>query len=43
MLVGPGVTVPVADGSPALGTWQSVPLVECDGPRTRTVLVAPPG
>ena len=39
MLVGPGETVPVEDGSLALGTWQSVLLVECDGPRTRTVRV----
>lgn len=37
MLVGPDVTVPVSDGQPDLGTWQSVLLVECDGPRTRTV------
>ena len=39
MLVGPSVTVPVTHGSLALGTWQSVLLVECDGPRTRTVQV----
>lgn len=39
LLVGPGETVPVDDGSLALGTWQSVLLVECDGPRTRTVRV----
>lgn len=39
MLVGPSVTVPVEDGSLALGTWQSVLLVECDGPRTRTLRV----
>jgi secondary thiamine-phosphate synthase enzyme len=39
LFVGPGETVPVEDGSPALGTWQSVRLVECDGPRTRTVRV----
>ena len=39
MLVGPSVTVPVRDGGPDLGTWQSVLLVECDGPRTRTVRV----
>ncbi|OLZ41263.1 hypothetical protein A6E15_09805 [Natrinema saccharevitans] len=38
-LLGPDVTIPVADGEPALGTWQSVLLVECDGPRTRTVSV----
>jgi len=39
MLVGASETVPVEDGSLALGTWQSVLLVECDGPRTRTVAV----
>ena len=39
MLVGPSVTVPVRGGHPDLGTWQSVLLVECDGPRTRTVRV----
>jgi secondary thiamine-phosphate synthase enzyme len=41
MLVGPSVTVPVADGALASGTWQSVLFVECDGPRTRTVQVVP--
>jgi secondary thiamine-phosphate synthase enzyme len=39
MLVGPATTVPVAEGSLELGTWQSVLFVECDGPRTRTVRV----
>ncbi|RXK51362.1 secondary thiamine-phosphate synthase enzyme YjbQ [Halorientalis pallida] len=39
MLLGRDVTVPVVDGTLALGTWQSVLLVECDGPRTRTVTV----
>ncbi|WP_255149275.1 secondary thiamine-phosphate synthase enzyme YjbQ [Halorarius halobius] len=37
LLVGPDVTLPVRDGGLALGRWQSVLLVECDGPRTRTV------
>jgi secondary thiamine-phosphate synthase enzyme len=39
LIVGPSVSVPVADGSLDLGTWQSVLLVECDGPRTRTVQI----
>jgi len=39
MLLGRSVTVPVTDGSLDLGTWQSILLVECDGPRTRTVSV----
>lgn len=38
-LVGPDVSVPVADGDLALGTWQSILLVECDGPRTRELVV----
>lgn len=39
LMVGPSVTLPVSDGDLDLGTWQSVLLVECDGPRTRTVEV----
>lgn len=39
LLVGPDVTIPVVDGSLALGQWQAVLLVECDGPRRRTVRV----
>lgn len=39
LLLGPSVTVPVVDGSLAVGRWQSVLLVECDGPRERTVRV----
>ena len=39
LVVGASETVPVTDGSLDLGTWQSVLLVECDGPRTRTVEV----
>ena len=39
LLLGPSETLPVTDGSLDLGRWQSVLLVECDGPRTRTVEV----
>jgi len=39
-LLGPSETIPVAEGRLQLGTWQSALLVECDGPRSRTVLVA---
>lgn len=39
MLLGRSVTLPVVDGELDLGTWQSVLLVECDGPRTRSVTV----
>lgn len=38
-LLGPSVTLPVRDGEPDLGRWQSVLLVDCDGPRTRRVEV----
>jgi secondary thiamine-phosphate synthase enzyme len=36
-VLGESVSVPVEDGELALGTWQSVLFVECDGPRTRQV------
>jgi len=39
MLLGRDVTVPVTDGDLGLGTWQSILLVECDGPRRRTITV----
>lgn len=38
-LLGPSVTVPVEGGDLALGTWQSILLVEFDGPRSRTISV----
>ena len=39
-LLGPSLSVPVADGRPALGTWQQIILMECDvRPRRRTVIV----
>lgn len=39
-LLGQGLTVPVADGRPLLGTWQQVFLLECDvRARRRTVVV----
>jgi len=37
MLVGPSETIPVRDGDLDVGTWQSVLLVDCDGPRERAV------
>ena len=37
MLVGSSEVVPIADGEPDLGRWQSLFLVELDGPRERTV------
>ncbi len=39
LLLDESVTVPVRDGALALGTWQSVLLIDCDGPRTRSVTV----
>jgi secondary thiamine-phosphate synthase enzyme len=39
MLLGSSEVVPVSAGSLALGTWQSVFLVELDGPRERTFAV----
>jgi secondary thiamine-phosphate synthase enzyme len=40
MLLGSSVTIPIEHGSLALGTWQSIFLVECDGPRRREVAVS---
>ncbi|WP_266076964.1 secondary thiamine-phosphate synthase enzyme YjbQ [Haladaptatus caseinilyticus] len=39
MLLGSHVSIPVESGELALGTWQSILFVDCDGPRTRRVLV----
>ena len=39
-LLGPSLSVPVADGKPVLGTWQQIMHLECDvRPRRRTVVV----
>lgn len=40
LLLGSNVSVPVDDGELGLGTWQSILLVEGDGPRTRTIRVS---
>lgn len=37
MLLGNSESVPVVDGQLMIGTWQSILLVELDGPRQRTV------
>lgn len=39
-ILGPSLTIPVSGGSLVLGTWQSVMLVELDGPRDRKVHVS---
>jgi secondary thiamine-phosphate synthase enzyme len=38
-ILGPSEAVPVHEGRLRLGTWQSLMLVELDGPRERTILV----
>ena len=38
-ILGPSLTIPVSGGKLVLGTWQSVMLVELDGPRERNVYV----
>jgi len=38
-VLGPSLTIPVADGQMTLGTWQQIVLVDFDTqPRTRTVI-----
>lgn len=39
-LIPSSVVIPIADGAPALGTWQRIMLCDFDGPRTRKVYVA---
>lgn len=39
-LMGPGITVPVSEGSPVLGTWQQIVVIDHDNrPRSREVFV----
>jgi secondary thiamine-phosphate synthase enzyme len=39
-VLGPGLTIPVGEGRPLLGTWQQIFLLECDvRPRQRSVVV----
>ena len=38
-LLGPSLALPVSKGSLTLGTWQSVLLIELDGPRQRDIHV----
>jgi secondary thiamine-phosphate synthase enzyme len=43
-LMGQGLTVPVADGQPVLGTWQQIFYLECDvKPRQREIVVTVTG
>jgi secondary thiamine-phosphate synthase enzyme len=39
MMLNTSEVIPVVEGHLALGTWQSLLLVDLDGPRNRTVLV----
>ncbi|USZ73458.1 secondary thiamine-phosphate synthase enzyme YjbQ [Natronosalvus halobius] len=38
-ILGESVTVPIVEGELALGTWQSILFVDCDGPRRRRLRV----
>jgi secondary thiamine-phosphate synthase enzyme len=38
-VLGPSECIPVRQGRLALGTWQGIALVECDGPRQREIVV----
>lgn len=38
-ILGPSQAAPIQEGRLRLGTWQSLMLVELDGPRDRTVIV----
>jgi secondary thiamine-phosphate synthase enzyme len=43
-LLGPSLTVPIAEGKPVLGTWQQIFFLECDvRGRQRTVMVTVTG
>jgi thiamine phosphate synthase YjbQ (UPF0047 family) len=37
MMLGSSESIPIVDGKMVIGQWQSVLLVDLDGPRTRTV------
>lgn len=39
VMLGSSVTIPIENGTLALGTWQSIFFVECDGPRRREICV----
>jgi secondary thiamine-phosphate synthase enzyme len=36
-IIKPSISIPIHNGSLALGTWQKILFIELDGPRTRTV------
>jgi secondary thiamine-phosphate synthase enzyme len=39
-IVGASLAIPVEAGRLVLGTWQRVLLIECNGPRKRTVVIS---
>lgn len=39
-LIGPSVTIPYENGKLLLGTWQEIILVELDGSRERSIIIA---
>jgi len=39
VLLGSSISIPLEKGNLALGTWQSIFFIECDGPRRREVYV----
>ncbi|MCL4364462.1 secondary thiamine-phosphate synthase enzyme YjbQ [Patescibacteria group bacterium] len=39
-IIGTSLSIPVKDGELVLGTWQRIILVELDGPRSRSLLIA---
>jgi secondary thiamine-phosphate synthase enzyme len=38
-IVGASLSIPVSGGKLLLGTWQRILLIECNGPRTREVVL----
>lgn len=38
-IIGPGETIPIRNNRLKLGTWQSVMLVDLDGPKERNIVV----
>ncbi len=39
VVLGSSVTIPIEGGDLALGTWQSILFIDCDGPRRREACV----
>lgn len=38
-IIGSSVAIPISNGTLDLGTWQSVVLIELDGPREREIVI----